>query len=757
MWAQSNTIQISGKVLDALSKEVLPYVSIIVKTPTDEFVEGVATNAEGQYSMKLAKGVYLLQFSFIGYKSGEKHIELNNSQVIDLFLEADLTTLETVEVNAERTSVEQRIDRKVIHVGKDLQSSGGDALEVLSQLAEVQTNPDGGVELRGSGNVNLLVNGKPSPLAPQDLLQQIDATEIERIELITTPSAKHRADGLTGIINIITQKKKKRGFSGSINGSISTNPQYRGSAQLAFGSKKLNLSLNTTFSDSEFDSQINRSRVSESFNYAQNGASVFSGQVKSLKAGLDWFASPKDEFSFNYSFTDNAHDIINTAQILEDTLNYDYFSANRHVHLSAEYSLNYRKIFDTKDHYLEADFHLSDNQNDLGANYEAGPEIWSSFLDYNTKITNLSLDYALPFKEWKVTFEAGGLYTAKKVNNEQSAIDIHSESTQNKFHFTEKSIGLYTLIKKDWKKLGAQAGFRYEGFWSESTFFSTQQPINRIFHNLFPSLHLSYQLNDTYSLGFGYNQRISRPNLWQINPFANATDRFFNRRGNTGLKPEYSHNFEWNLSSKFQHWSFNPGLFYRYKSNLILPIYEADNERFVLQSFANQGNSHAYGTELALSIFPLAFLKTHINATIYQENIAHKNSTNYGFLNLNRHNLTIKNLFQINKHLNFDISWAYRGGGTYRFSQTAATGKVDLALGLKVLQNRGKLNLRLTDVFNTFEWTSTFYGIGFEEQSFRKRETRVFYLSFNYQFAKGESAQKRQRKNRRFDEPGATE
>jgi len=220
--AQNTTFQLSGRVLDNTTKQVLPYVTIIANTPEMVFVEGTATDDEGHYQLDLPKGKYILQFSFIGYESSEKPIEIVGNQTLELLLASDLTTLETIVVSEERTSVEQKIDRKVINVGKDLQSGGGDAVEVLEQIAEVQTGIDGGIELRGSGNINVLVNGKPSPLEAQDLLQQIDASEIQQIELITTPSAKNRADGLTGIINIITKKNKEQGFSGSVSGSVTS-------------------------------------------------------------------------------------------------------------------------------------------------------------------------------------------------------------------------------------------------------------------------------------------------------------------------------------------------------------------------------------------------------------------------------------------------------------------------------------------------------------------------------------------------------
>ncbi len=754
--AQNTKVQLSGQIVDADSKEVLPYVTIIANTPEKIFVEGTATNDKGEYLLELPKGKYVLQFSFIGYQNTEQEIELTGDQKLELVLGSDLTTLETVVVSEERTSVEQRIDRKVINVGKDLQSGGGDAVEVLNQLSEVQTGIDGGIELRGSGNINVLVNGKPSPLEPQDLLQQIDASEIQQIELITTPSAKHQADGLTGIINIITKKKKEQGFSGTVSGSISSNQQYRSGLALSNGLGKVNLSLNLNFADRQTDSRNSRSRISEALNYTQVGDNLFDGQVKSIKAGMDWFVDEKNEFSFSGGYTDNSHDIINTTQITEDATAYQFLSNNRHEHLSAEYNANYRRIFTNKNHFLEAEVHFTDNRNDLSANYQAGGDFRDDFLEYDSKVSNFSLDYVQPFSNGMV-MENGLLYTIKDVSNDQQVNDYDDTNLQNRFVFEENSIGLYTLIKKEWEDLKGQFGLRYEGFWSESQFENTELGIKRNFHNLFPSAHFTYGFTEENSVNFGYNRRISRPSLRQINPFSNASDRFYNRQGNPSINPEYSHNLEVNFLNNFKKWSFSPGLFYRYKTSIILPFYltnETDNT--ILRTYTNDGNSHAYGTEIAVSIFPLRFLKTNINGNFYWEKINTTVDNNLGFLQLNNSNWTIKNLFKINKKLSFDITWIYRGGSTRRYSESIQTQKFDTALRWKILKGKGNLNFRVTDIFDTYQSESVLFGAGFEENSLRKRESRIGYISFSYQFAKGVSIKKRNRKKRRF-EGGATE
>jgi outer membrane receptor protein involved in Fe transport len=372
--------------------------------------------------------------------------------------------------------------------------------------------------------------------------------------LITTPSAKNRADGLTGIINIITKKKKEQGFSGNLSGSASTNQQYRSGLTLSNGLKKVNLSLNLSFADRETESRNSGSRASDILNYTQAGDNLFDAQVTSIKAGIDLFLDDKNKFSFSGAYTNNSHDIINTTRIEEDAFNYQFLSKNRHEHLSAEYNANYRRFFRSKNHYLEADLHYTDNRNDLSANYQAGDDFRDDFLEYDSKVTNFSLDYVQPYNNGFI-IETGLLYTLKDISNDQTVNDYDNSSRQNRFVFDEENLGLYTLIKKEWINLKGQFGVRYVGYWSESQFENTELQVSRKFHNLFPSAHFTYLFTENQSVNFGYNRRISRPSLRQVNPFSYSFDRFYNRQGNPSLNPEYSNSFEVNFLNTFEKWS----------------------------------------------------------------------------------------------------------------------------------------------------------------------------------------------------------
>lgn len=753
---QGSKLLLYGAVKDSVTREALSYVTVVAQSPEGRFIEGGTTDPEGQYQISLPPGVYHLHFSFIGYDKTQKIVDLDKSQKLDLLLPPDINTLQTVEVTEERTYVEQKIDRKVINVGKDLQSSGGDAFAVLDQIAEVQTNPDGGVELRGSGNINLLINGKPSPLSPRDLLQQIAASEIQKIEVITSPSAKYQADGLTGIINIITQQKSKNGFTASVNGNFSSNPQYRAGLQLGQGTERTNLRLALNLSDSESRTRMQRSRQSDDFEYTQKSKNIFDGQVKSIRSGFDWFLDDKNELSLSADYTDNSHLITNTSEVEELAGQYEFVAVNEHQHLSTDLNANYRRTFNQKNHYLEADYHFSNNENKLGATYFSDGDESGNLLDYHTRISRWALDYVLPVPKKKATIESGVLYTLKDVSNQRKITAPVSDEGKNRFDFQEKNLGIYALMKKEWEAISLQLGLRYEGFWSESKFQNTGEGFRQVYHNFFPSMHLSHQLNQKSRIVLGYNRRTSRPGLWQLNPFANPSNPFYNRRGNPSLKPEFSNNVELNFSHSGNKISINPGLFYRYKNNLIVPNYEKGENEQVLQSFVNAGNSRAWGAELSMSLKFVSFLRTDLNFNIYRENIEGPQNTT-GYLETSNHSWTLKNRFKLNKQLDLDLSWLYRGRRVYRYSKVQPMGRLDLALRWSVLKGKGSLNARLTDVFNTFQSESILLGQGFEEQAFRKWQSRIASLSFNYQLASSNDLKRRNRKNRRLDKAGALE
>lgn len=755
---------IRGNVKDDENGEALPLVTVVVKDANDQFAAGTSTNEAGTFELQVAPGRYQVIYSFVGYEIQEQKLELAGDTALIIPLQALALDIEEVVVQGERSTTQYLVDRKVIHVGKDLQSIGGDAGEVLQQLAEVQTTAEGEVMLRGSNNVNILINGKPSPLSSAEVLRQISAQEMVQVELITSPSAKYQADGLTGIINIITKRKNESGWVSSFNGRINSNGAFNTGVQLNYGGPKLNVGLSGNYGESWNQTQRTRERIGGNSPYAQTGESEFDGLVKSLKGNLDWFIDAKNELSLSLAFTDNSHDIPAsvTGQELESPnvwVPFEFSSLNTHQHRTDEYNFNYRTYFSEKDNFLEFDFHFSDNQNALPATFILPGDTSQNNIQYNTRIANWALDLEQPIKSLGAHLEAGVLWTNKNVDNSQGFIaDLSNPQTLNTtFSYNENILGTYGLLKKKWAKWQLQLGLRWEWYENGGDFTSTQSFVGQRFQNFFPSAHLNYFYSDKVTFNLAFNRRISRPSLYHINPFTNSNDRFFQRAGNPNLQPEFSQNIEWSARFTDKIWSFTPTLFYRAKTNLLISTYvfsEADQRTF--QQFINEGRSDAYGLEGAFAFFPANWTRTTVNANYYLEQLSELEN-DFGSNRLTRFNLTAKQLFNLGKKWRLDLSWFYWGDTRSRFSFYAARSKLDVAVNVKVLRNKGSLGLRVTDVFDTLEYFNEWLGQDFREESFRKSLTRVAYLNFSYRIEQGEKGKRRNRKKRSFNEPGSRE
>lgn len=759
-----NLATISGSVKDVESGEALPLVTIVARDGDDQFAAGTSTDDSGSFEIKVKPGAYRLTCSFVGYAAQDQQIELKGDTSLLIPLAALALDMEEIVVQGERSTTQYLVDRKVINVGKDLQSIGGDASEVLQQLAEVQTTSEGEVMLRGSNNVNILINGKPSPLSSAEVLRQISAQEMVQVELITTPSAKYQADGLTGIINIITKRKNESGWVGSFNGRANTNSAFNSGLQLNYGGPKVNLGLSGNYRESWNRTQRTRERIGGDSPYSQAGYSEFDGFVKSLKGNLDWFIDSKNELSLSLAFTNNSHDIPATVtgeelQAGNEWVPFEFASLNTHEHLTSEYNLNYRTFLSGKDNFLEFDFHLSDNRNALPATFMLPGDTSQNNIQYNARIANWAIDLEQPIKSLGAQLEAGVLWTNKAIDNNQDFIaDLSAPEVFNtNFSYTENILGTYGLLKKRWSKWQVQLGLRWEWYVNGGAFTSTQSFQGQRFQNFFPSAHLNYFYNDKLTFNLAYNRRISRPSLYHINPFTNSNDRFFQRAGNPNLQPEFSQNIEWSARLSEKVWSFTPTIFYRAKTNLLLSTFvfsEADQRTF--QRFINEGRSDAYGVEGALAFFPSSWTRTTINLNYYLEHLSDLEN-DFGASRLTRFNITANQQFTIGERWRLDFRWFYWGDNRTRFSFYAARTALDVAANLKILSKKGSLGLRITDIFNIYEGFNVSDGQGFREESYRKGITRVAYLTFTYRLEQGEKGKRRNRKKRSFSEPGSRE
>ncbi|MEM8891037.1 MAG: TonB-dependent receptor, partial [Bacteroidota bacterium] len=591
---------LSGKIRDSQTGQGIPFATVVLSDSSHNFVEGSSSGKEGDYTLRVQQGTYFLKVEFIGYESYTQKIEIRSEQKLDIELSAQIFSLEEQTIEGQRTTIEQFIDKKVITVGNDLLSVGGDANTVLEQLAEVQVDPGGGISFRGSSNVNVLVNGKPSPLSNAELLQQIPSHEIESIEIITSPSAKYQADGLTGIINIITHKKVKRGINGSL---IAGGNSLKGSnfgTNFSYGSKKFNFRLGSTYRKniSRHENYRIRSGIGP---FEQWNNFLFDGDVWGINASMDWFANEHNEFTLGLNFTDNRHELRNEGDIIqaEDTL--FQTSLAQHIHKILNLNANYRHYFESKDHYLEIDAQASDNSNILSASFKPNLEIGDNFSDNDVAISNLAVDYGKKIGS-SSKFEAGYLWNKQNLNNRRLFYNALDEIVgQDQFQNQESTHALYLISTVSLNKLTIKAGLRGELFKREVSFSSNAPQLKNDYANLFPSIHLSYKINKQLTLVGGYNRRTSRPRMYQVNPIRIQSNEFTVDQGNPDLRPEFSNNFDVSFILQSKNFRISPTISYRQKQDLIIQNNNINEEGVTVYSFFNNGKSDVFGIGLDLS------------------------------------------------------------------------------------------------------------------------------------------------------------
>lgn len=755
---QNVEILIQGRIIDAGSTQrPLGWAGIVVRDTMEQFIAGTTSDDNGAFSIELPPGDFRFEYSFIGYQTHQEQMTITAKAPPELLiiLQPSINELEQVNVVAEKSTVEYRMDRKVIHLGKDLQAIGGGS-DLLDQLAEVQVSSTGQISMRGSDQVRLLLNGKPSALSNADLLQQISSADVVRVELITTPGARQQADGLSGMINIVTRQKAQRGFLLNLNTYASSNAQYQANLNLSYGTSVWGIQTRAGLSDRATTSWRQRSRSSSTNRYEESAVRDFRGGVKSLDLNIDYLPGKRHQLSVQLQRFDNRHDILSRALIGEESgsfrKSYAFRVDNAHNHQSLEANLNYRYNWVDKEQFLEVEWHRSNFANDLDVAYQSQGQFSERSLDYRNRIDNFAVDFTHPFHNWNSTLEGGLLITSKHSINTPVGNIPGDEMADLPFRYREDTWAGYSLLSKKWDKWQLQAGLRYELYRSEAQSGIANK--NK-FSNFFPSLHVHFAPAENQRFQLAYNRRTSRPSLWQLNPYSNPDDRYFLHRGNLELQPEFSHNLELSAQLISQRIRLYPTLFVRYNRNLINQIYQLEADR-TIETFVNDGQSLVLGLDLSTSwpLFPS--WEVMLSGNVHRERL-HVTSVLGGAQRLYGGNIRWRHQLKIGKQYHFDISWGYYVPGQRRFGRNRARQKLDLAFRWQFWRERAQLGLRLMDLFNTFQYEHTFAGAGFQEIYRYRRQARIAYLNFNYRLAEGSNGRKRQRKKRDFFEEGMLE
>ena len=753
---QRNNFQ--GIVLDKNTKEGIPYATITAYKNSD-LINGTSTDSYGKFKLSLKEKVSHLEITFIGYKNKILKLEdIADNNSISIMLESSVEELDVVVINAEQTTTNLKIDRKIINLGSDLQQAGATALEAFDQITEIQTDlGTGSLSLRGSGNVRLLINGKPSSLNPTELLGQIPASSVLRVELITSPSAKNQADGLSGIINIILKKNSAKGLNTNLNVGVGTK-RYNYGLDGNYNFSFLNFRWNASQSGREMDS---KQRISQHY---KNGDTRdlftphdFSGLVRTIDTGLDFFINEQNELSISFGYTDDAHSFYNDTFYTNVTGSDDfiYTRNSSHHHKTTTINANYRTQFEKENHFLEIDYQFSKNNNILPAiDFDDGNFLFEEKRINNNKLNAFALDYSFPITE-NILFETGASWNGRILESSNLIKVANEPESLGVFMYDESLLGIYGLTNIKTGKLTWQVGLRYENLKSNSINMSNNETTDLEFSNLFPSVHLSYAINDINTLNIGFSRRVSRPNFRNINPFQ-ARNQYFEWIANPSLKPEFSNNFETNYQFNGTKLTTSLALFYRYRTDVIERLQSIDMDGVLLNTFDNIGKKHSYGIEASTSYKLTNFWNSQLFANYYHTSI--KQDVPLTWDESYSSNLIFKNTFKINSTLSVDISYRHNFKTQNAFDFIEPRDRIDLAVRLKLLENKLSMNLRIVDLLDNNLMNRTAVTENVIQSEVWRFQSQTFGYLFNVSYKLFQNKQKtRNRKNRNYNYGGTTD
>jgi len=743
---------ISGKVVDQISKETLPYVNIVIRDTSKKIITGGITELNGKFKIKnIPEGISILEVQFIGYTTYSREININNkNRKINLGtipLTEDATTLDEVEIRAEVSTVVQKIDRKVINVGKDLTSAGATASELLNNVQSVSVDSQtGALSLRGNSNVRVLVDGKPTNMSTAQLLQQIPSTSIKSIELITNPSAKYNPEGMSGIINIILNKNANIGFNGSINTGITQGINTRGNGSLDMNYKtgKVNFYTNYGFNTGKNggNGQVVRTGENASrqqFNFLNDNTSHL------IKLGADIYLDEKNTLSF-YT-TQNFADGVGTGDtnIFEPngTLRINSpFTSTSDGSRSSVYNVNYKLDFAKKGHNIEFEATYSDSDSPEYAVRNTGTE------DISNKRSNtlFNVDYTNPISK------NGKLELGAEIRiNETDNVNNNTNALNSSFSYDRKMYSAYINYGHKFDKITMQLGARFEqynvdGLFKEDT--NGDKPYTSDIFSVYPSAFFTYNPSDKNQFQVSYSRRVDRPSIQQVNPIRQWSTELITSLGNPDLLPQFTNSFEVNYTRKIKGGSLNFGTFFRRVNDEISTIlYKDDNDPTdtkQIKSDANFDANNRYGLEASISYRVTKWWRANANMDFYSQTQkgvvedTNKEVTNSAF------NVRLSNSFTASKKLRFQLFTMFRGARKNLQFNMKDMWMVNTGASYKVLEGKGNINFRVNDIFRTarFRFDST---TPFTQSGQFRGDSRTAYIGFNYRFGGGKNKAKRRR------------
>ena len=776
---------ISGSVSDETGSQALEFATVaLYKAQDSSLVGGGITDVKGNFSVQARPGQYYLKIAFIGY--GEKFIsgisigrDNMNVELGAVQLTTSDVQLDEVTVEAERTQMELQLDKKVYNIGKDLSNLGGSASDLLANLPSVQVDVDGNVQLRGSENVQILIDGRPSSLvglSGSGGLQQLQGNLIERVEIITNPSARYDAEGGAGIINIILKKEKAKGFNGSFqvqtgypaNHGASVNVNYRtgwinwfvnyGLTYRENPGQGFNNQFFPTDPDTAYTDIINkRNRTGFSQN-VRFGSDIYLNDNNIITLSASHRTSDNDNFTqVNYNEFDLSRDFLRFRRRIENQNELDD---------NWQYAINYTRNFRKKGQKLTVDYQYQDNGEVELSDFNEiirsplDPELTefqNSSNDNGEVVALIQMDYTQPFGKSGL-IETGIRYNSRKIFNDYFVEEEvtpgnfqEDPNLSNEYNFDEKVTAAYFIISNKLDRFNWQIGNRIEQTNLQTLLIQGNERNNQNYLSFFPSANVSYKLLETRSVQLSYSRRISRPSFRSLNPFVNISDDKNYYVGNPQLQPQFTDSYELGILENKEKSSIYFGVYYRLTTDVVQRLLERDEATGInIRRPENLAQEDAIGLELNLTHdFNKAFRST-ANMNFYNSQIT-------GIFPANTTTFTtrIANYYRNDRLFNAQLSLWYSAPQNTPQGKRFSIASLDFGLSKDVLKKNGTIALNAQDLLNSRKYRGITNLPTLESESeFQWRRGPTITASFTYRINQQKG---RERRDRVRDESGLRE
>lgn len=772
---------LAGKVIDVGTQQPLEYAAITLFRHSDStLVNGAITDAAGMFSLKAPAGFYyFLKIEFLGYRPKiVDSLYLSAARpVLDLgqvAIEPEAEVLSEVVVETQASQMQFALDKKIYNVGQDISSMGGTAQDILDNVPSVQVDVEGNVSLRGSENVRILIDGKPSGLigiSGAGGLRQLPANLISRIEVITNPSARYEAEGMAGIINIVLKKERAQGVNGSFDLTLGYPRNYIGSVNLNYRTQKLNLFTNIGPSF--------RRSPSSGYQYQEifSGDTTFitrqwedetrGGWSANIRGGADYFFNPKNVLTTAFTFRQGKENNTGLLEYYDYLFTLDNPTANSlrsddetEKELNTEYALTYRRTFEREGHEFTADIRYQDNTEDEGSGLTEqfflpgwAPSGVPSLLQRSSNrerehMLIAQADYVNPFGK-KGKFEAGWRSSFRNINNDYLVEELGDgqwaslPGLSNNFRYRENILAAYLIYGNEQGRFSYQLGLRPEWSFVSTELLQTQEQNERNYLNLFPSAHITYKLPADNAVQISYSRRLRRPRFWDLNPFFSFSDsrNFFS--GNPNIDPEFTHSIEAGHLKYWDKGSLSSSVYYRHTTGAIERIRRVQENGATLTRPENLATGDAWGLDLSGSFSPYAWWSLDGNANFFRAITDGGNIDTTLYADTYSWFVRGSSRFTLWKKLDLQLRFNYRAPQDTPQGRRQSMASADLGASADILRGKGTLTFSVRDVFNTRRFRFISEGEDFySEGNFQRHPTQA-NLTLNYRI----NQQKQARRN----------